>query len=90
MSAWKRELYCGAVREYLEYYKNIYYGELDNYFDRFPTWANLAKATDPMIIRWQNFIEGRYDKVLGYLEREFDYYERRTVKISADNEQEAF
>ncbi len=73
--------------EYLEYYKNIYYGELDNYFDRFPTWANLAKATDPMIIRWQNFIEGRYDKVLGYLEREFDYYERRTVKISADNEQ---
>ena len=40
-----------------------------------------------MIIRWQNFIEGRYDKVLGYLEREFDYYERRTVKISADNEQ---
>ena len=58
--------------EYLEYYKNIYYGELDNYFDRFPTWANLAKATDPMIIRWQNFIEGRYDKVLGYLEREFD------------------
>ena len=73
--------------EYLEYYKNIYYGELDNYFDRFPTWANLAKATDPMIIRWQNFIEGRYDKVLGYLEREFDYYERRTLKISADNEQ---
>lgn len=73
--------------EYLEYYKNIYYGELDNYFDRFPTWANLAKATDPMIIRWQNFIEGRYDKVLGYLEREFDYYERRTVKISADNQQ---
>ena len=73
--------------EYLEYYKNIYYGELDNYFDRFPTWANPAKATNPMIIRWQNFIEGRYDKVLGYLEREFDYYERRTVKISADNEQ---
>lgn len=73
--------------EYLEYYKNIYYGELDNYFDRFPTWANLAKATDPMIIRWQNFIEGRYDKVLGYLEREFDYYERRIVKISADNQQ---
>ena len=35
--------------EYLEYYKNIYYGELDNYFDRFPTWANLAKLREDMI-----------------------------------------
>lgn len=74
--------------EYLESYKDIYYGELDNYFRRFPTWANRKKATDPMLARWQNFIDGRYERVLTYLAGEFGLYDQRTVKISvADSEQ---
>lgn len=71
--------------EFLQSYKDVYYGELDNYFKRFPTWAKRKNATDPMLQRWQTFVETRYNKVMGYLEREFLLSERREVEISSED-----
>ncbi len=75
----------GRFEEYLEYYKSVYYDELDNYFKRFPTWADKNNATDKMLGRWDDFMENRFEKVQGYLEREYRLSPQRRVEISSSD-----
>ncbi len=69
----------GRYKGYLAEYKSVYYGELDSYYKRFPTWANTENAADPMLQRMSDFFYARPERITKLLEKEFSLSARRKI-----------
>lgn len=74
-----------VYKQYLEKYRSVYYGEMESYFKRFPTFHSIEKSTDPMLDRMTSFFARRQDKVLSLLERTYILSERRNIRIECDS-----
>ncbi|MBR1422089.1 MAG: CotH kinase family protein [Ruminococcus sp.] len=68
----------------LEQYMSVYYKELDNYFKRFPTWANVSNATEPMLARMDTFFSFRQMNITRALEEEFSLGEQVKLSLAAE------
>lgn len=77
----------GRYKEYLADYKSIYYGELDSYYKRFPTWANKKNAADAMLSRMSDFIYARPERLTRLLEKEFELSDRRKISLRSEDSQ---
>ncbi|MDO4944166.1 MAG: CotH kinase family protein [Ruminococcus sp.] len=75
----------GRYKEYLAEYKSVYYDELDNYYKRFPTWANKKNAVDSMLGRMSDFFYTRPERITKLLETEFELSDRRKISLRSDD-----
>ena len=59
-------------KQTLSVFKDSYYAELANYYDRFPTWAKKENACNLMLERMDSFFKGRMKLVQSALTQQFD------------------
>ena len=59
-------------KQTLSVFKDSYYAELANYYERFPTWAKKENACNLMLERMDSFFKGRMKLVQSALTQQFD------------------
>lgn len=74
----------------LAQYKAVYYKELYKYFNRFPTWAKVRNATDPMLKRMDKFFSFRQMNITKALEEEFSLGKQVKLSLSKEGKGEIY
>ena len=72
-----------TTQQKLKPFKDAYYPELKNYFERFPSWANTGNATDPCLSRMNTFLKNRPEYVVKMLKNNLGLSDAVSVKINA-------